>query len=58
MSEQRHILLEVLSFVREHVPDCPLYLSGSVALRYGRPDSDIDLLIIVGDVADGLLPEC
>jgi len=37
--------------MREHVPDCPVYLSGSVALRHERPDSDIDLLVIVPDVA-------
>lgn len=51
MSKQRAILPEVLSFVRRHVPDCPVYLSGSVALQHERPDSDIDLFIVVPDVA-------
>ena len=37
--------------MRQHIPDCPICLAGSVALRHERPDSDIDLLVIVSDVA-------
>ena len=51
MSKQRDILPEVLSYLHEHVSDCPVYLTGSVALQHERPDSDIDLLVIVPDVA-------
>ena len=51
MSRQRDILPEVLSLVQSHVPDCPVYLSGSVSLGDERTDSDIDLVIVVPNVS-------
>ncbi len=50
MSKQRDILPDVLSFVQEQVPNCPVYLGGSVSRRHERPDSDIDLFVVVADV--------
>lgn len=56
MTTQRDILPEVLPFVQRHIPDCPVYVTGSVALRHERPDSDIDLFLVVPDVDSVVLP--
>ncbi len=56
MGRQRDILPQVLAFVREQVGDCPVYLSGSVSLGHERPDSDIDLMVLVTDVQPPFFP--
>ena len=57
MSKQRDILPQVLSFVRDHLPDSPMYLTGSVSLRHERPESDIDIFILVPDVTEVDFPQ-
>ena len=47
----------VLALVRGLFPDAPVYLSGSVCFGNERPDSDIDLLVIVPDVAQTSFPD-
>jgi len=49
MTTQRNILPQVLERVRQDAPDCAIGLTGSVRYGYQRPDSDIDLMIAVGD---------
>ena len=56
MSKQRDVLPQVLDFVRQHAPRCPVYVGGSVSLGHERPDSDIDLLVIVPDVTEAGVP--
>ena len=50
MSRQRDILPKVLETVRKNAPGASVFLSGSVCFGHERPDSDIDLVVIVPDI--------
>lgn len=52
MSKQRDILPRVLELILQDALDASVALGGSVSFGNERPDSDIDLLVIVPDVAD------
>lgn len=52
MSKQRDILPKVLDIVLRSAPDSSVALGGSVSFGNERPDSDIDLLVIVRDVTN------
>jgi predicted nucleotidyltransferase len=56
MSKQREVLPKVLSIILEQVPDAAVYLSGSVPLGNERPDSDLDLYVIVPDLKGANYP--
>ena len=57
MSKQRDILSDVLGIVLRHAPECAVFLSGSVVIGNERPDSDIDLAVIVSDVNGARCPD-
>ena len=52
MSRHREILPKVLDVLVRRAPDAAVFLSGSVCFGSERPDSDIDLVVIVPDVID------
>lgn len=56
MSEQRDILPKVLDIILRDTPDSSIALGGSVSFGNERPDSDIDLLVIVRDVTNIVCP--
>ena len=56
VSKQREVLPKVLDIVLKHAPCAALFLSGSVCFGNERPDSDIDLVVVVPDVSQASYP--
>lgn len=56
MSRQREALPKILAIVKAQFPDAAIYLSGSVALGNERPDSDLDIYVVVPDLAGASYP--
>jgi len=56
MSKQHDILPEVLNCILEYVPDAAVYLSGSVSFGYERPESDMDVIVVVPDLTAACFP--
>jgi len=51
LSRQCDILPRLLDQILEIVPDGAVYLSGSVSFGYERPESDVDIIVVVPDIA-------
>jgi len=47
----REILPEVVQAIQDHHPDCSIILFGSVARHQERPDSDLDLQVLLHDTS-------
>jgi len=56
MTKQREVLPKILAIIMAQIPDAAVYLSGSVALGNERPDSDLDLYVIVPNLAGANYP--
>jgi predicted nucleotidyltransferase len=56
MSEQRDILPKVQAILLQQNLDCTVYLAGSVSSGDERPDSDMDLVVLVPDADRGTFP--
>jgi len=50
------MLPEVLAYVREHLPPCPVCVGGSVSLGNEHSCSDIDIIAIVPDTTSVMVP--
>ena len=57
MSKQRDILPKVLNLVLQQIPDAAVFLGGSVSLGYERPDSDLDIMVVVPNLDAAYFPK-
>lgn len=57
MSKQRDILPQVVASILERSPEAAIFLMGSVSFGYERPESDLDLGVVVPDVTSVEFPD-
>ena len=56
MSKQRDILPKILSLVLQQAPDAAVFLSGSVSFGHERPESDLDIMVVVPNLDSACFP--